>query len=257
MTNLKKGDQDSESLALLTDGLTMNRLRESVQPPGKKGTWLRCLSDKHLAEVYQLLRMTISPLKIAKKAQKEWHVMLDSSPKSLARAILQFSNDVIKGDLTSTSAQTPEEKDALWMLRKKGRRILEKFDALGTMRWALDEQATRFALLREREDQLKMPLKMTEKTYKELREGLRDYLEIAIRLGILDAKPSEVSLTLKHTFQGLQDSVLTNDGLKMIEATNELVKRIEGDAVLLSIQEDGSYSVKEDAPIERATVTQK
>ena len=213
------------------------RLRESVAPTGKKGIWLRHLSDKQLAEVYHRLRAGQSMYHIVKIAQKEWRVMTASDPKSLVRGVKKFKMDVIG---LIQQAKKPEDKKIARNASLTGERILANIDALGRFRWLIEIQSERLAVYLEREKTL-MPLKQTSREIEVLQNLLEKYINIAIRLGLLHEKPSEFALTVKHKFDKFVGA-LSDGGSRVVEAAEKFMELAEKNAIRMELDPNtGKY----------------
>lgn len=237
--------RDFVGKAEVTGASLIAKFRMYVQPPGRRGSWLRYLSDKRLAELYHRLRHGQSPVVLSKVAQENWNVMKLSDPKSLARAIRDFRDRFVsKADLVEVS-QPPskEKKDAVLVLGKRGQRIADKLDDLGVLRWAILEHAERYAELRTKEGKLGMPLKMTNPAFKELVYGIDRYVRLQMDLGLRDSKPSEFNINLKHKFDGLLGNLLTGDGTPMLDATATFIDKLEEEVLSLELNADGSYQI--------------
>lgn len=239
--------RDFKGKSEVTGASLIAKFRVYVQPPGRRGSWLRYLPDKRLAELYHRLRHGQAPVVLAKVAQEEWNVMKLSDPKSLARAIRDFRNRFVsKAELVDVS-QPPnkDKKDAVLVLRKRGQRIADKLDDLGVLRWAILEHAERYAELREKEGKLRMPLKMTNPAFKELVSGIERYVRLQMDLGLRDSKPSEFNINLKHKFDGILGNLLTGDGTPMLDATANFIDKLEEEVLSMELNSDGSYTITE------------
>jgi hypothetical protein len=71
---------------------------------------------------------------------------------------------------------------------------------------------------------------------------VNSYLEIQIKLGIIDAKPSEVHLTLQHRFDGLLHHTV-QPGTALVDWTDRFLERAEKEALTLKKGEDGEYAL--------------
>lgn len=241
---------DLKGLIETTGASLIQQMRDVVNPPGKRGSWLKDLSDKRLAEVYhRLKRLKQPPLQIAKLAQSEWGVMRGSNPVSLSRAVYTLRDKMLKHDLKHYSElESPttvqQKQTALDVLGKRGQRVLDKVDWMGTMNWVMNEQVERIAQLRAKEIGLGMPLKMTEQAVSNFGALFAKMSEVCFRLGLWDSKPSEFNLNFKHTLDGVFAKVLTNDGVPMLEATSKFRDKLEEECLTFELSEDGSYKMK-------------
>jgi hypothetical protein len=221
-------------------------MREAVSPAGKRGTWLKQLSNDQLSEIFHRLKMGQSCHRIAQHAQEVWGIQPKASAKSLSRAVRQFKHRML-GDLELV-ATDEKSKDR----RKEGRRLLErgrsqvaKLDGLDRMRWLIELQTDRLINMMEHEGMQGLPWlnsKAVNKTIETLQNMLDRYLKIQIDLGILDAKPQELQLTLKHRFDGLLQHTIS-PGTALTDWADKLLESAEKEALTFSLAEDGSYKL--------------
>jgi|GEM_PF-3419593 len=240
----------------VTGAQMLKRLRDIVNPPGKKGLWLRKLNDRQLAEVYHRLRMGQKSYHIIKIVQVEWGIMRKSQPASLGRGLLAFKEKVV-GELKLEAQRLPKEEGKKFAERttKKGERSIAKLDSLGRLRWVINVQTERLELLRETEKNANLPLKMTEKTVEVLGNLLDKLIRYEIDLGLRDAKPSELNTSVKRYFDALIRKVDPegidaggSGGNVMVSAANKMLEEVSKDAVLLTINDDGGYSIADPKP---------
>jgi hypothetical protein len=187
----------------------LKNLREIVQPPGKRGSWLRHLSDKRLLEIYYRLKRGQSANSIAKMAQVEWGMLQSSFTKSLARSVSIFSQKAVgsidRVDGPDAAKNKEDKEDA----KKKKKAINTKFDALNDLCWLIGVQKQRVELLFEKE-KTSVPFKFTDKSIKELRELLSLAIDTGIKLGTLDVKPSELNVNIKTKFDGILEHAIVD-----------------------------------------------
>lgn len=226
----------------LTGFSTVNRLRELVSPKGKKGIWLKLLTDRQLAEVYHRLQMGQAVHYIVTIAQKQWKIKKDSDSKSLCRALRWFRDQVV-GALRIDPRKTTESHNQRRALKARGKHIVEKLDGLGRLRWLIQVQTERVESLREKE-KASLPFKFTGKEVKILGELLDSYIKYQLELGLLDAKPSEHSITMKHRFEGLMGNALQGGGYALVDAAHKFLEMAEQKALTLQLGKDGAFSLK-------------
>uniref|UniRef100_A0A6M3M460 Uncharacterized protein n=1 Tax=viral metagenome TaxID=1070528 RepID=A0A6M3M460_9ZZZZ len=221
----------------------LKELRDVVAPPGKKGLWLRHLSDRQLVEVYQRLMQRQSINHIVKICQVEWGIMRRSQPRSLSRGMVAFREKVV-GDVR-IPGETKAEDKALAKLAKRGR-ALAKVDGVETMSWAVQVQVERIRMRLEKEVTVGMPLADTDKGLELLRNLCDTYLSFQIKLGLLEAKAPDFEVSVKHRFEQLVGAAQQGSGglPAMIEATDRLLTGLEKEVVPLELGEDGKYKVK-------------
>lgn len=228
----------------VTGASVIKKLREIVQPPGKKGLWLRHLSDQKLAEVYHRVRMGQSAHHITKIAQKDWGVMKNSTPKSLARAMVTFRDKVL-GEIKVDAIKSPEGKKEYGARKKRAKRITDKLDGMGRLRWLIEVQTDRLEQLIERESK-SLPFKTTDKTV-EILGGLIDkYIQYMMDLGLVDSKPPELNVNISHKFSQLI-GVLPDDGARLISAANRFLDMATKEAILMEPDSTGVFAPEANA----------
>lgn len=231
----------------------LRRLRQIVSPSGKKGTWLRKLNDRRLAEVYMRLTHGQSAFLISQIAQREWNVMTTSATRSLCRAVYVFSKEAL-GDIKTTAIEAPsndEEGKKSTNLELRRRRLGEKLDAMGRLAWTIEQQTDRFQLSLDLEKKTKIPLKHTDVIVKRLGGLLDTYLDYAVKLGLVDAKPPELSLKVKHMFDGFVGD-LGDDGQRVMTAAHRFLEMATQESMTLAMGEDGAYRLQRPEPAPEA-----
>lgn len=228
------------------------KLREAVCPVGKKGTWLRHLSDKQLLEAYHRLRMGQGVYAVVRVCQHEWGVMRTSSTKSMARGMRSYRDKTV-GLLhvaptidTRAGATRPDRRDAAELLGMRGKRIVNKLDGLGRLCWLIEVQTDRVCLLVEREQEA-LPFKITGKEVQTLGNLLGDYMKLQMDLGLLETKPHEFNLNIKHKFAGLLQHSVQEGGDVMAQAAGKYIELAEQEALTFELGQDGAYTLKEGA----------
>ena len=222
----------------------VKRLREAAQPPGKKGLWLRHLSDKRLLEVYYRLKQGQASHHICKIAQQEWRVMPGSETKILAEGLRKFRDRVLglipieRHTVTVEGARERREKAA--EQSKRAQKIAKKVDGMQVLADLIDVQWGRVQAMAAAES--KDFYRGTDSAVKILGEILGKFIQFEMDLGILDARTPELTLKLKHSFDGILRRVATDDGARMIAATEKLLKASEEDAVEMKVAEDGEFA---------------
>jgi len=243
-------DDGSPSLNLadateVTGALIMKKLREAVAPTGKKGTWLRLLNDKQLAEVYHRLRLGQPAYRVSMIAQKEWGVKRKADVKSLARAVRKFKQDTL-GLLHMEKTSVAEDRKELGKaLTTRAAKLIQKVDGLGRLGWLIERQTERIAILLERE-KTALPFKFTGDEIETLTSMIEKYMNLQIKLGVIDAKPPEVNLNVKHRFDGLMSGTIQG-GTAVLEAADKWLQKCEENALTLKIGDDGKYQLSRDS----------
>ena len=223
----------------------VKRLREAVQPPGKKGLWLRHLSDRKLLEVYYRLRAGQASHRICKLAQVHWGVMPQSATKTLAQGLRKFRDKVIGlipvEKHTATVEGAKERRKKAVEQSKRAMKIAKKVDGMEVMANLIDLMWGRVQAMAAAETK-KDFFRGTDSAVKILGEILGKFIQFEMDLGILDARAPELTLKLKHSFDGILRGVVKDDGARLIAATQKLLKSAEEDAVEMKITEDGKYA---------------
>ena len=226
----------------------LEKLREAVKPSGKKGTWLRHLNDKRLIEVYHRLKMGQNIYQIVRIVQNEWGIMRTSHVKSLARAMRAFRDKTVGLLQVAPTIQThgstrEERRSAAEVLGLRGKRIVNKLDGLGRLRWLIEVQSERVSLLVEHEDNT-LPFKITRKEINTLGKLLSDYMKMQMDLGLLETKPHEFNVNIKHKFAGLLEHSVQGAGDTMAQAAGRYIELAEKEALTFELGADGAYRMK-------------
>lgn len=226
----------------------LKKLRVIVQPPGKKGSWLRLLNDKQLLEVYYRLKMRQTTYLIVQVAQNEWNVMRGSPNRSLGRAVQDFKKKALSEIDLAVSAQPKKEQAGLMLnLRRRGVRTVKSLDGMGVLRWAILVQMDRVAMNYEREQQLKIPLKNAGPEIDILGRLADKYLLHGETLGLLETQPTEFNLTVKHSFDQMMKKLPPGGAGAMVEATKRFLHQAKEKAKPISLKrnENGTYSAED------------
>jgi len=223
----------------VTGATRMKQLREACKSKkGGRPLWLAELSDRQLAEVYHRLKIGQPPNHIVNIAQRDWGVRRNSTARSLWRSVVAFRDRVL-ADLQQLRGEGGKS-----VLKRKGKRIYERLDAMGSKRWLINVQLERVELQYAREKQMGMPLKATDRMVRVAGELLDSYIGRAIELGVLDSKPSEFNLNIKHRFDGLVANTIQGGGVAMIQATNDFLDMAEKKALTLALDDEGHYTLE-------------
>lgn len=241
--------QDLKGRTEVTGREKIRELREIVKPPGRKGVWLQKLNDRQLAEVYQRLRMGQSAHMIVRICQNDWKVMRNSTIDSMARAVVAFRKKALPELKGWAKKMSEEQKRQSHQWQTRAKKMKKSFDAVAAMIWLASIQWERMVELREREKQVRLPMKQTDRAGKEFRETLKELLNVQIRLGILESKPEELHLLVKQKFDGMMQVIKDSSGgsQAMLTATRQLMEGLEEEAITLKVNEDGAYSVGGDS----------
>jgi hypothetical protein len=225
----------------LTSRQLINAMRKVVAPPGKRGTWLRRLSDNQLAEVYHRLKRGQPAYRIAKIAQEDWGVNRKADIKSMSRAIRAFKYSMLGDIELEKTSNSEDRKEEGRKLERRGHAIVEKLDGLGRLRWLIEVQTERVISIIDREKKA-LPFKFTDRSIEVLKDMINNYLEIQIKLGIIDAKPPELHLTMKHRFDGLIQHTV-QPGSALVDWTDKFLESAEKEALTLRLGSDGQYDL--------------
>lgn len=221
--------QDLKSQVELTSAAMLHKLRNIVSPPGKKGTWMRYLSDLQLAEVFHRLRLRQSPNYICKIAQNDWGVQPRSEIKSMARAVRALRNDVI-GDLRADEGKrTEEKKKEVARLTAKGKRISDRLDGMKRLAWLINIETDRVRMLYSKE-KASMPFRHTEKTIEILADLLDKYMRLQIDLGLVESKPQPFQVAVMNKFTTVIGDMKAS-GAPIVDATNHFLALLNESAI--------------------------
>jgi hypothetical protein len=218
----------------------MRKLRESVAPPGKRGTWLRYLDDERLAEVFVQLQGGTSCHHIASIAQKEWGIKTASKTQSLARAVRKLKDQMVP-ELAKVPMRNKEEKEVAKELKGKALKISDKLNELEETGWAAMEQKKRIKLFRDKEEVAKMGFAATDKAIQVFIQILEVYAKMKINLGLIEPPNSEFNVNVKHKFAGLMQHTVGQDGAKVVSALDRFVELVDEKSLALTQNAQGSF----------------
>lgn len=223
----------------------LKTLKNAADPNGQKGSWMKFLSDRQLAEVYFRLCKGEAPHSIVKMCQREWKIFPKSQTSSLARTLRKFKSEVvgeIRQDVLDSGGSSRDADKAESMATS----VAKKIDALKEYAWLISKQKTRIELMITAEGGVKLPYEFTDKAMKNFKEMLDGYAALCFRLGVMDAVPTEMSVKLKHQFDQIMNVVVKDDKSKMIQACDKLSNLIEDSCILLKQTTEGTYTADED-----------
>lgn len=227
------------------DGVVLlKKLREIVDPPGKKGTWLRLLNDRQLVEVYQRLKLGQTSYHITKICQG-WGVQRTSDVKSMSRSMLAFKKRAL-GEIATIVSGLSKPKDEAKVsktLEKKAARIGGKINALGKLSWAISLQADRIEMLFEAEKK-SLPFKHTDVTIRTFLDMIKEYVEISIKLGVTPEIPKEFDVRVQHEFGEMITKQLGAGGSKVVDALGKFLDLAKAHSEKLVLNEDGTYALE-------------
>lgn len=223
----------------------IKRLRHIVAPPGKKGTWLRHLSDAQLAEFYFRLKVGQACYGLARIAQEQWGIMVQSQTTSLARSVRTFRDKAL-GDLqlakiTGGNRDSSENKKVAKILDRKTKGLVEKCDGLSVLAWGILSQQERATLMMEYENEVGYMSKQTDNALKVLADMVNQYVKLQIELGIAGPGPSPENLHFHAHIKGVVGSMSPPEREKMADVANRFAELVQAKSVKLIQDEDGSW----------------
>jgi hypothetical protein len=237
----------------------INRLRKIVAPPGKKGTWMRHLSDAQLAEIYFRLRAGQACYAMAKMAQEQWGVMTQSHVQSLARSVRQF-RDKSLGDLqiakiTGDDKDTSQNKKVAKILDRKTKDLVERCDGLNVMAWGILCQQERIAVMMQYEHEVGYVSKQTDTAMKVLSDMTDKYIKAQIELGVMGIAPTPGDVHFHAHIKGMVGSMSGTEREKMADVANRFVELIQSKSIKLIQDDDGQWRYGKAADTEMKNVS--
>jgi len=222
----------------------IKKLRLAVQPPGKRGSWLKHLSDSRLVEVFFRLSNGASPYGVAAMAQTDWGVEPKSEVKSLSRAVYKFRDKTV-GDIQIAKMSVPaKDKGQVEEMSKRARKITENTHTIEYLAKAVVYQFERVETLVARE-KTSIPFKFTDKAMSTLTDMVDKLTRLQIELGLLDSRPNEWNLNVQHKFAGMMQHTIGKDSEKVTAAIGKFVELLDKKALTMKIDpETGSYALK-------------
>lgn len=237
--------KDLKNKVAVADPTILKKLRGIVQPPTKRGTWLRHLNDEQLLEVYFRLKDKQSTYHICQMAQKQWKVMPKSDTRSLCRAVRELR----EGSLGLIAAyresfpKTEEKKNFADKQKERAERIVKDVDGMEELRWLLKTMKGRIRGQLEGE-QVGGPSLDTDKSLNNYLKALNVYLEHMEELGLITRVPREVDVNLKADFEMMMGTLIPDGGNRMIVAATKFLELAKQKAIPLKRGESGVYEMK-------------
>lgn len=253
MTTPRIGDGIKELVETVPKPL-IDRLRRLVAPPGKKGTWLRHLSDAQLSEVYFRLKLGAACYALARMAQEQWGVMVQSQAQSLARSVRSFRDKAL-GDLqlakiTGDNKDSSQNKKVVKVLDKKAKDLVEKCDGLAVMAWGILSQQERITVMMQYENEVGYMSKQTDQAFKVLSDMVSQYIKLQIELGVVGPGPAPGDVHFHAHIKGMVGALSATEREKMADVANRFAELIQAKSIKLIQDEDGSWRYGKAADME-------
>lgn len=231
----------------VTGAGVIKKLRSLAAPKGKKGCWLRFLSDKQLAEVYHRLRLGQSAHYVTKMCQDDWSIRPGAQTKSLARSMRTFQKQVIGLLPAAASEESSEEKrKEITKTLRKAKNEMAKVDALYELRDLVMKQKDRVAILIDREKK-SLPFKFTDGSIKILGDLIGQLLKAEIDLGLREVRPDEFNLNLKASFDGMMEVSVKGEETAFHDTAKRFLEMVDNDVITMVRDADGGYTRKIEA----------
>lgn len=226
----------------------MSRLREAVQPEGKKALWLKQLDDDQLAEVYHRLCIQKQPiLHVARVVKKQFGIHSEWKPFQFSDGLKKF-RERVSTEIENLGYKGEQEAAEAKSLSKTGQKLSKKVDGLGRLGWLIEVQSERVEMFFEHEKKLRMPLKKMNETVKVLGDLINIFMTQGRKTGAIEQVPSEINWNIKHGFDQLKRNVIKGDTNKMLMATQKMLEYAEEECLILRHNEEtGTFEVIEGA----------
>lgn len=224
----------------------LKRLRSIVDPPGLKGTWLKHLNDRQLLEIYHRLNMGQPAYRIVKIVQQDWQLQRTSSIKSLTRAVRAFRDQAV-GEIKAIAAGrgTKQELTVSKELEGKVKRVGGRINALAKLSWLIGIQEERVEMLYNKE-KMSLPFKHTDGTVRTMLDLLREYVEMSIKLGVIDEMPKEFSVKVQHEFSKVLSTTVGTGGAKVVDALGRFLELAQEHSQKLVMDKEGVYVLEKE-----------
>lgn len=253
-------DWHNEEDALFKGASMIKRLREAASPPGKKGLWCQHLDDDQLFEVYTRLKKGQPVHQICRSIVRErWGLFRDMNPVAMGQGLKLFRERVF-GLLDQTKPHPGKPEKTKEFLRAdviarrevlaKSKLIKKEFDSLAHLAWLIQEETERYIIGKAKEQTIGqgIPLKQINAVADHLGQLVQSYIDIEIRLGLLDSVPSEYNVNLKLGFDKFLGE-FSDGGRAMLKVTQHLLdSKSEDDVVTMLQTEDGEFEFAEAKP---------
>ena len=214
----------------------LEEIKAAARPPGKAPLWIgRYCDDEQMAEIYyRLIIRADSPAEIVRVVRDLWgiqtHWNIDVFLSGLRVFKKRMSNEVSRfKDEAKKHKRTKEVKE----VTKRLNQLTAKVDALGHLGYAIELQMKRLMMGHEIEVKGHMPMKFVDTMQTTLNEMLKNYVQLAIKTGILDSVPNEININLQARSNLVLEKYIGNDGNRMLRAADNFLKAIEAKCVAL------------------------
>jgi len=225
-----------------TEASLIRKLRGIVEPEGKRGSWMRFMSDKQLLEVYHRLKLNHGIGHIVRIVQKEWKICPESAPQNLRKAVKKFRDKTV-GLIRAyeRSSTTTERKEFAAKEEKRATEIMKKIDGMEELAWLIQVQKWRIKQIVRIEKENKEFAKLADQAIAQQRENINAWMTHAEVLGLIDRKPNKWNFELKAQFDGILDTVVRDDGNKLIQAANRFLEMAKEKAITMKKVSEGEY----------------
>ena len=222
-------------------------LRNAVYGKAGHPSWIRELSDGQRREIYFKLKRGQTPKSIAVFIQDEWKIRTNVKIEAMAHAIRKFKQRVFP-ELDLIHAKSLLDKKLLKKIKASNEYYIDKLDNHKRMLWAIELQTERIVDQRKLEVATGQPEKLGDKMVSVLGELCMNVVDMEVKTGLREVRPSETVLTIKHGFDRMIENS-QDDGKTFQKIGQEFLKLCEenkvplkDDAIPVKLNEDGTYS---------------
>jgi hypothetical protein len=226
----------------LTGASLLKRLRLATHPPGKKAICLQDLSDRQLSEVYNRLRLGQPLAHIARLIQKDWSVHRDFLQKSVERALSVFRDRVVPLLYQKPDKEPMKDRYKRGNQLKKATLISKDLDALGRLRWVIEEQTGR--CLKWKELERAAPLTGATVDWKALADMCVKAVQLEIDLGVRDRAPSQHIVGHKVKFDQFLEDIGDDGAERLLSAADCFLTEIDSKLLTMEQSEDGTFNLR-------------
>jgi ABC-type uncharacterized transport system ATPase subunit len=217
------------------DPLLIDKIKEAVP----NGSWLEILEEKQLYKIYEMLKKGKTNSEIIRTCQIIFSVKSKATVQELLPDLVKFRT-VALDDKSLLKIEEAQKTKVAVEISNKLRNLSSKVDAMGRLNWLADQQTLRVIRLLEMEAKT-LPMDTTTTNIDMLNKMLHN-LQKAHQELKLDSATGQVTAEDQDKLKGLIDG-FKDDGESMIQATHKLLELVEQRALILNIDEEGSYSV--------------
>lgn len=222
--------------------MLVHKLREISFGIRGGDNWIRSVSDKHLLDLFDLIKEDLPADVIVMQARAKWNYPVSISCTADLAAVKLFKSKTLATTVHGLNPVSTEEKTIRKHFMTRARSLLNQLDPIGELVAVVQEQKRRVQMGLDQEvvDEKINPSVSAE--ISQLNRMLHELVDKFQRMGLIEEKPIEQVLHLNGTFNSVIDLISkTGSQDKMIGIANEFLANIEDSVVELKVNKDGVF----------------